>query len=193
MKKMHVLAAVLVSAALIFAGCSSNDDDPATGGSEFNDADVAFAQQMIPHHQQAIEMAEMAQDRAENTQVKELAADIERAQGPEIEMMSGWLREWGEEVPETGQMDGMDHGDTSTEQSLHGMMSEDDMDELHQSSGIAFDEMFLTMMIEHHDGAIEMAQTEQEDGKSSDAVELATKIESDQKAEIETMQALLDS
>jgi uncharacterized protein (DUF305 family) len=100
--------------------------------------------------------------------------------------MSGWLTSWGEKVPE--EMSGMDHSD-----GMPGMMSSEEMASLEESSGDDFDQMFLTMMIEHHEGAIEMAETEEEEGKYKDAITLARKIQKDQAAEIRTMEALLTS
>ncbi|HWJ65109.1 MAG TPA: DUF305 domain-containing protein [Nocardioides sp.] len=183
------LTAVVLTASLAtLAGCGTGDDDTAAG---HNDADVTFAQQMIPHHEQAIEMAEIAETRAQSQEVKDLAADIEAAQGPEIETMTGWLEDWDEEVP-AGGMSGMDHGGMSSDD-MAGMMSEEDMAALEDASGAEFDRMFLTMMIEHHEGAIEMARTEQSDGEFDDAIELAEAIEAAQTTEIETMQELLAS
>ena len=159
----------------------STSSDPAA---DFNDADVSFATDMIPHHRQAVEMAELAGSRAQSPEVKALARQIMEAQDPEIQTMSGWLTAWGESVPED--MSGMD---MST--SMPGMMSSDDMDGLMNASGAEFDKMFLTMMIEHHNGAIEMAKTEQAEGEYPDAVALAQQIESAQTEEIATMQELL--
>lgn len=179
-------AALLAASLLTLAACGNDDNDTTAG---HNDADVTFAQQMIPHHQQAIEMAELAETRAESQQVKDLAADIEAAQDPEIEAMTGWLESWGEDVPDDS-MAGMDHGDMSTDD-MPGMMSADDMAAMEAASGAEFDQMFLTMMIDHHEGAIEMARTEQAEGEYADAVKLAEGIESAQAEEIRTMQGLL--
>ena len=152
---------------------------------QFNGADVAFATDMISHHRQAVEMADLAATRAESAEVKALAAQIKAAQAPEIQMMSGWLTTWKIPVPE--EMGGMDMSGT-----MPGMMSTEDMDKLKNSSGAEFDQMFLTMMIAHHQGAIEMAKPEQADGNSSEAIALAKKIEAAQTAEIATMQGLLN-
>ena len=163
------------------AACSNGDDE-----ADFNKADVSFAQDMIPHHRQATEMANMAESRTQNPEVRQLASKITAAQQPEIDLMSGWLKSWGEEVPE--ETSGMDHSS-----GMPGMMSSEDMAALEESSGDDFDQMFLTAMIEHHEGAIEMAKAEEEDGKSKDAIALARKIQKDQAAEIDTMEALLKS
>lgn len=153
---------------------------PASAAS-FNDADVAFAQGMIPHHRQAVEMAALAGSRATDARVKELAAKIKSAQQPEIDTMNGWLAAWGK--PAT--MGGMDHS------SMPGMMNDGDMAKLRDAKGAAFDKQFLTMMISHHEGAIQMARQEGSQGSSPEAVALAKKIITDQQAEITTMKAML--
>jgi uncharacterized protein (DUF305 family) len=97
MKHRRTLVALLAATALALAGCAENDPQ---GEEIFNDADVAFAQGMIPHHEQAIEMSELADGRAQSAEVKELATAIKAAQGPEIQTMTNWLESWGEDVPE---------------------------------------------------------------------------------------------
>jgi len=192
MKRLFGVFALALVAALMLTGCGSDADNAGSGSSasaQFNDADVKFAQSMIPHHEQAVMMAKMARSQASSAEVKDLAAKIEAAQGPEITTMSGWLKAWGEDVPSGSDMGGMDHGSDG----MDGMMSDDDMMSLDSSTGTGFDQMFLTMMIKHHEGAIEMAKTEQVDGESKDAVALAKKIESDQRAEIAVMKDLLKS
>lgn len=184
-----VLIGAALAASLFTLAACGNDDDTEASGAAHNDADVTFAQQMIPHHQQAVEMAELAETRAGSEEVKSLAADIKAAQGPEIDTLTGWLESWGEDVPDGG-MAGMDHGDMSSDE-MGGMMSDDDMSSLADASGAEFDRMFATMMIEHHQGAIEMAQTEQAEGKFPDATAMAEDIEATQAEEIKTMQALL--
>lgn len=169
-----------VAAVALLAACGS---DAGTTAQDHNAADVSFATEMIPHHRQALDMAEMASTRASSPDVAQLAEEIAGAQDPELETMSGWLEEWGEPVPE--EMSGMDMG------GMPGMMSEEQMQDLERSTGAAFDEMFLEMMIEHHTGAIQMAKTEQSEGQYPEAIELAEQIEEGQTAELETMQALL--
>lgn len=197
MKFRTNLTALSVAAGLALAGCMNTNDaedaptpDDATAQPEaaaHNRADVEFAQQMIPHHQQALEMAKLAPSRAESRAVKDLAVDIEAAQDPEIQTMTDWLEEWDEEVPEgSGSMEGMDHGSMG-----EGMMTDEDMAKLEDASGAEFDRMFLTMMIEHHEGAIAMAEDEQRDGENAEAIALAKQIESAQTAEIRIMRKLL--
>lgn len=189
MKFRPILFALLGIGAVLLGGCGDDDNGETSQDAQFNQADVTFAQGMIPHHRQAIEMSALAEDRAASPEVKELAASIEAAQDPEIDTMTGWLEEWGEDVPSDG-MEGMDHGDMSGGD-MPGMMTEEDLDNLEAASGAEFDQMFLTMMIAHHEGAIEMARTEQSEGENPDAIALAEKIETDQDAEIETMRGLL--
>jgi uncharacterized protein (DUF305 family) len=138
-------------------------------------------------------MAGLAAGRTENPQVLELADKIKAAQDPEIKTMTGWLESWGNKVPSDagGEMEGMDHGSSSSD--MPGMMNDEDMAALKGASGAAFDKQFLTMMIEHHEGAIEMAKSEVGDGNYDQAVELAMKIQKDQEAEIATMRGLLQS
>jgi len=196
--KTSILAALLLAGVLTLTGCGGDTGDATASG--HNDADVSFAQEMIPHHTQAVQMSKMAEQMADSDEVRALAEDIAAAQGPEIEQMTGWLEEWDEDVPDTEIMDGemmdgemMDGEMMDGMGDMPGMMSADEMDELDMSSGGAFDEMFLTMMIEHHEGAIEMAKVEQADGESAEATDLAAEIEKAQTEEIATMEDLLAS
>ena len=191
------------------ASISASASATATATATFNDADVAFAQMMIVHHQGAIQMADLAPSRAQNQDVLALAARIKAAQAPEIDQMTSWLTAWGAAAPSmmsgsatsgTGGMDhgGMDMGGTtsaaeSSAMSMPGMMSGDQMQQLESASGAAFDKMFLELMIVHHQGAVEMAETEIADGSNPEAVALAQKIKSDQTAEIAEIQALLQT
>ncbi len=135
---------------------------------------------MIPHHRQAVEMADHVLADGVDPEVKTIAARIKEAQGPEIETMSRLLEGWKRDVPAEG-----DHT------SMDGMMSDDDMASFMETSGADLDSMFLTMMIEHHEGAIAMANTEITDGEDPDAVALAESISSSQEAEIDEMRTLL--
>ena len=193
------LTAVAVSAALTLTACGGDSDDSGSAASSpsvsaetsagtHNAQDVSFAQGMIPHHQQAVEMAGLAADRASSAQVKDLAARIEKAQDPEIETMTGWLKSWDEKVPEA--MPGMDHSGHS---GMAGMMDSADMEKLGKVSGKDFDSMFLTMMVEHHEGAVAMAKRERAEGTFPDAVSLAESIETSQQAEIGQLEALIGS
>jgi uncharacterized protein (DUF305 family) len=137
-------------------------------------------------------MAQLAASRSSDPEVKQLAADIEAAQGPEIETMTGWLEEWGEDVPSGGDMGDMDHSDMSDDGSMPGMMSDQQMADLSGATGMDFDMMFLATMTEHHQGAIEMAMEEQENGKNPDCIALAEQIETGQQDEVTDMQEMMD-
>jgi uncharacterized protein (DUF305 family) len=194
------LSGLALLTGLALSACGSNADHstmpgmgsgasaaPTSGAaSAFNDADVTFAQRMIPHHQQAVAMAALADNRAVDAEVKKLAGAIEAAQGPEITTMTGWLTAWGQPAPAASMgganMPGMD---------MPGLMSDDDMAKLSAASGKNFDEEFLHMMIEHHQGAISMAQDEVAKGKNPDATALAKQIITSQQAEIGTMKTIL--
>ena len=154
------------------------NDDP--GASGHNAADVTFASEMIPHHGQAVAMADLALETAVSQDVKELANQIKAAQDPEIQTMSGWLRGWGAPVPDA---QAMHHGE--------GMMSMEQMDRLEEATGAQFDRLWLEMMVEHHEGAIAMARTELTSGASPQAKKLAQAIIDGQAKEIATMKALL--
>jgi uncharacterized protein (DUF305 family) len=122
---------------------------------------------MIPHHAQAIAMATMATTHATAPEVRELADNIKQAQQPEIDQMTGWLQTWGAEVPSINP--------NGTGGSMPGMMSPEQMNHMSQARGAQFDRLFLDMMIQHHEGAIEMAQAELNDGENSEATQLAQK------------------
>ncbi len=192
MKRMAMAVIVLLAGAGALAGCGG-DGDSSAGSADTNPADVAFARGMIPHHEQAVEMAELARTRAGSAEVRDLARRIAAAQEPEITQMQGWLEDWGQQGTDGGGM-GHDsgHGDDG-DGSGTGMMSEADMKSLEDSSGAEFDEMFLSMMIEHHEGAVSMARTELRDGQNDAARQLAREIMKTQRAEISEMQRLLDA
>ncbi|MXM64820.1 DUF305 domain-containing protein [Streptomyces sp. HUCO-GS316] len=197
------LGTVAVAAALVLAACGSEDSgsgsdsgpgSKASAGADVtagahNDQDVSFAQGMIPHHRQAVEMARMAAEQSSSAEVKDLASRIEKAQDPEIETMSGWLESWGEDVPSGAP--GMDHSGHGGSAGMSGMMDQGDMDRLMKASGADFDTMFLTMMVEHHEGAVEMAATEKDKGQYAAAKKVAGEIITAQNAEIKEMNKLL--
>ena len=159
-----------------------------------NDADIGFATGMVPHHAQAVEMADLlfAKDDIDPA-VTQLAEQIKDAQGPEIEQMSGWLAGWGAPVPsaEGGGMDGMDHSESGG--SMPGMMSNAEMAALEDASGADAEKLFLEQMITHHLGAVEMAKSELRDGENRDATQLAQTIIASQESEIASMTELLGS
>ncbi|KRE52974.1 DUF305 domain-containing protein [Phycicoccus sp. Soil748] len=143
-------------------------------------SDVMFAQMMVPHHQQAIEMADVAESKAQSPQLKKLAANIKAAQGPEISTMNAWLKQWG--APATA--GGMDHG-------TDGMMTDADMSKLRRASGAEFDRMWLTMMIAHHQGAVTMAKNALASTANMQVKALAQSIVDGQDSEIAIMKGML--
>ncbi|OFJ51180.1 DUF305 domain-containing protein [Mycolicibacterium grossiae] len=211
------LGTALTAIALAVAGCSNSTTSSSGGSSssaasasattssssasastQHNQADVTFAQNMIPHHRQAVEMSDMLlAKQGIDPHVVELANQIKAAQGPEIQTMQGWLSAWGAPAPSSSgapmpgmDMPGMDH---STMAAMPGMMSDQDMAALQNAQGIAASKTFLTKMIAHHQGAIAMANTEINTGQNPDAIALAKSIATTQQQEITTMQNILSS
>jgi uncharacterized protein (DUF305 family) len=192
-----VKAALIPAAALAVAACGGSgmpgmdhgSGNPAASvplGANFNPADVQFAQMMIPHHRQAVEMADLAATRATDPEIKQLAAKIKGAQQPEIDTMTGWLTAWKQpSVQAAGHnMPGMG--------AMPGMMSEQDMAALRAASGAEFDRQFARMMIAHHNGAIQMARDVQKNGSNPDVKNLASAIEQAQAAEVQQLQKIVD-
>lgn len=201
-----IITAVAAAAAMTFGatlggcGSTSHSSGSQSVAQDHNQVDVAFAQNMIPHHAQAIAMSRLAAPRAVSPQVKDLAARIQLGQQPEIDQMSGWLRAWHASVPATDDpLGGMDQGDMGqmehdTSGAMPGMLSGDQMHQLEQTTGPAFDRMFLQMMITHHQGAITIARAaELPAGHNPDARHLAQRIVDTQQHEITEMQTLLSS
>lgn len=162
-----------VAAALSLAACGS----PAT----HNSADVAFAQGMVPHHEQALEMSELVGSRTENPQVIDLAARISKAQQPEIDRMNGWLRSWSAPVQASSHTS---HGHPET----HGMV---ELGNLADLDGTEFDRQWLSLMIQHHRGAVEMARKHLSAGTDPETRKLAQDVVSHQEKEIAEMESLL--
>jgi uncharacterized protein (DUF305 family) len=201
MRTTRALAAFALGLSLVLAGCGDDEPKASDSGSsrdDHNDADVAFASDMVQHHAQALAMVDLTVERNLDPEIQQLAEEIRNAQAPEIETMTDWLNQWDEPVPATvndhvnadgHDMEGMDGDDTGTD--MPGMMSDQEMADLEAANDADFQDMFLSMMVEHHEGAIEMAKTEQEDGRYSPAISLAEDIEAAQATEIDTMQGLL--
>jgi uncharacterized protein (DUF305 family) len=206
-QKFLTLSTTAIAAALALAGCStgtsgtSATSSSASSGSsmpgmdhgsgmmsssapaaaaEHNAADTMFAQGMIPHHEQAVEMSEMMLQKKDiPASVTDLATRIKAAQAPEIETMTGWLKSWNESAT-------MGAGHT-----MDGMMGEDDLKQLETAQGTEAAKLFLKQMIAHHEGAVMMAKTETSQGKNADAIKLSRDIVTAQEAEIKEMQDLL--
>lgn len=221
MKRSTTLTTLALASALALAGCGTSGEETAgeapetttsaaagTGSTdtatatpstsaqavteEHNDADTMFAQMMIPHHEQAVQMSEvmLAKDNLD-PDIEALANKIVAAQGPEIDQLKTMLETWGEPTSmESGGMEGMDHGSDSGA-GMEGMMTEEQMQELEAAEGTEAAEMYLTMMTAHHRGAIDMAQEEVAEGQNPQAIEMAQKVIEDQEAEIQEMERLL--
>lgn len=205
--RLRVVVALAALAALVPALAACGDEaaterpaavQTARNGDVFNAADVEFATAMIPHHAQAVQMALLAQGRPLAPEVRALVEQIQATQVPEVETMTTWLTDWDQEIPPTT-LDHVHggHGHEGGEMpedlpAMPGMMSADRIEELETSADSAFPALWLTMMIEHHEGAITMAEEERERGRFPDAVALAEDIARAQDAEIAVMEDHLD-
>jgi uncharacterized protein (DUF305 family) len=156
---------------------------PDSQSADHNAADVAFAQAMIPHHRQAVDMAAMVPSRSTNPDVRVMATHISLDQQAEILTMTGLLAQWGEPVTAA-------HGEHSA-MAMPGMVDGATLNQIQSMSGSAFDELWMTSMIDHHQGAVTMAQTEITHGQSPDAMKLAEMIIIAQQREIAQMNNLL--
>jgi uncharacterized protein (DUF305 family) len=211
---------VATAALLLLAACSGSDDGPSrpeegssddltilqpgrpgeeasTGAPEEpideepSHADIAFMQMMVPHHAQAVEMAELAKRHAVDPGVRRMAARIRAAQGPEILMMSAWLEREGVEVSQPGDDPGdYDHSEHGHDPMM-GMLTEAQMTELARARGTRFDRLFLEGMIRHHQGAVRMAENLAAEGTDVLVTELAADVHVTQNAEIARMRELL--
>lgn len=195
--RTHILVAA-TAAVLFAAGCSDDSTThpaehattsaaatttSAAATTEFNDADVTFLQMMYPHHAQAVDMAKMVPSRTQNQQLIALAAQVEKAQAPEMQQITDLLTGFGKPAPSATE----GHGGHT----MPGMMTDAQMSSLEAATGADFDKQWLEMMIAHHEGAVGMAQTELAGGVNPTSRQLATKIVADQEAEITTMRGML--
>lgn len=187
-------ASVVLAAALGFSSCAATGDvgtDDGAGhdahatsdaevSAEAGQADIMFAQMMIPHHEQALEMSGIVLVKEGlDPEIAALAEDIAAAQGPEIEQLERWLDEWGAPREMSGDMQ------------MEGMLSDEQLDELEAADAASGSRLFLEQMIEHHEGAIGMAEEHLENGEHEGALSLSESIIETQTAEIERMRELL--
>lgn len=228
MKRTLILSTLAVASTLTLAACGEATDAttsaPSTAtttpettetttatteadgeiSADHNDADIMFAQMMIPHHQQAVEMSEtLLAKEGIPAQVVEFAQGVIDAQGPEIDRMNAMLEAW-DQQPVTdsggmgtmdemggmdhGEMGGMDHGEMG---GMSGMMSQEDMTALEEAQGTEAARLYLEQMTAHHEGAVDMARDEVADGQNPHAITLAEQVINDQEAEIAQMQQML--
>ena len=197
--RRHLTALGIAALATItLSACGTNDNGtpPAAGATstsangvpvEHNDADVAFINEMTPHHTGAVEMSSLALSRAQDPRVKALATQIKAAQQPEIDQMAQMAAAWGVRAPSTTEMS----GHSSDGMSGTSMTSAAMLNELERLQGKAFDKRFLELMVIHHEGALKMAQTELANGTSPTAKGMAQSIVTAQTAEISQMKDLL--
>ena len=196
--KKTIFAVAATAALLTGCGGDNSASSPSTtatleqSASAHNKQDISFVQQMIPHHRQAVTMSDLAAKQASSNEVRSLAARIRAAQQPEIDKMQGWLTAWGAAGEDSHS--GHDSGAMDDSKSAgHGMMTDRQMQDLEKSRGADFDRMFLTMMVEHHKGAIAMADDQSKKGQNSDAKAMATDIRDSQQKEVSEMQGLLSA
>lgn len=220
MKKILAVSAAAAAALLVLTACNNSNTDENTSTStsmrvesstsanvsSHNQADVTFAEQMIPHHSQAIEMSDiLLAKEGIDPRVTAVAEQIKAAQGPEIEQLQNWLSTWGQtsmprmDMPTSHSMEGMSPSTNMPMPSLsmgmmpgmEGMMSAEDMTALQNAQGTDAAKLFLTQMIDHHRGAVAMAQTEVDSGQYPEAIAMAQAIISTQNQEIATMEGIL--
>ena len=187
------ITAVALAGAISLAGCTTNlggNDSNGTmdGGmmgnnksaSAFSGTDIMFAQMMIPHHQQAVDMSTLAETRTTNPEVLALAKQIKDAQAPEIKQMTAWIESSGSST------------DMGHDMGMGGMLTDEQMTALENAQGAAFDKLYLEGMIGHHEGALQMAKMI-ENSDNAEAKELAANIIKSQSAEIEKMKQMLEA
>ena len=199
MNRVMLVGAALATVVAV-GGCGGGDNSspgtavaadssavPATPPAAFNDADVLFTQMMVPHHRDAVAMAELAVTRSRNPDLLRLAEQILAVQKPQIDTMVGWLQAL--EQPTAAPGSDADHG--PGEHAVPGTMTFGAMVRLREASGELFDRRFLVGMIAHHRGAIATARTETAQGGGAEAKALAQKMVAGQRAEVDTMRKML--
>ena len=155
-----------------------SDDDQSSAANNFQGSDVMFAQMMIPHHEQAVQISDLALKISKNAEVLKLAAEIKDAQSPEILQMTSWLNQANAAL-EMGHSMGMG-----------GMLSDSEIKTLESATGKNFDILFLNGMIAHHEGAIHMALMVK-DSANADVKALGESITKSQAAQILVMKEML--
>lgn len=189
--KIAGITAVALAGAVSLAGCTINIGGQDSNGmmngsmmgnnkssSGFSGTDIMFAQMMIPHHQQAVDMSTLAETHTTNPEILALAKQIKDAQAPEIKQMSAWIESAGASME-------MGH-----DMGMNGMLSDEQMTALGNAQGAAFDKLYLEGMIGHHEGALQMAKMI-ENSSNAEAKTLAANIVTSQSAEIEKMKQML--
>ena len=177
MKHLLAIGAILLAMVGLAAGCGESPNH--------NGQDALFAKDMVPHHQQAVTMSDLALTQTTNRQVQDLAERIKTAQVSEISIMNGWLDAWGEST---------DHaGHAMAGKGMKGMVSAADLRTLESANGAEFDRLYLQRMTSHHKGGLEMTKIELDEGKYQPAKELAREITTNQEKEVAEMAKLLSA
>lgn len=201
MRTRTTAVAGLLAGVLVLAACGDEDTQSTAGagsagpsasasadtGADYNDADVSFVSGMVPHHMQAVEMADIVLADQPSPEVAAIAQEIKAAQQPEIDELNGLLDHFGVEADSSG-----GHGGHGGGAPMHGgMMTDEEMAAFETATGTESERMFLTQMIAHHKGAIEASDAELEDGVHEPALQLAESIRDTQAAEVTRMEQLL--
>jgi uncharacterized protein (DUF305 family) len=187
-----IAAFAMLLAAGFLTACGGSEQHRATGSSagksseasDHNAYDIAFARNMVPHHEQAVQMAQMVPTNTTNQQVIALANQLTTTEVSEMQAFRVWLMQWQD-------AQGSDSAGHDTHVPTAGMVDKPTMDKLQSLSGAAFDRLWLTTMIDHHSGSIAMAQGEVAHGRNADVLYLARSIIASQQAEIDRMKQML--
>ncbi len=186
MRLLALLLATLVS----LTACGGDDEAEPRDPSVHNEADVEFTSEMIQHHAEALVMVDLTvEKKGLDPELLDLASSIRTTQALEIETMTDWLQQWNEEIPETIRDHvNAGHGGHGGD----GGHGSEELDALAELKGDEFRVAWLEQMIDHHEGAVEMAELELEDGSFGKTLEFAEKVKKTQTAEIASMEKLLD-
>jgi uncharacterized protein (DUF305 family) len=184
---VRVIGVVAVAVAMTACGCGGSRDGTAPSASAaqvssvHNSQDVMFAQMMIPHHQQAVDMSKMVPSHTTNPTLQTVAIHIQTDQRAEISLLTDFLNRWGEPIVSHAPM----------AMTMEGMVDPDTMGRLETLRGTDFDTLWITSMISHHRGAITMAEAELAHGQSPDALKAAGLMIAAQKREISYLTDLI--
>ena len=185
-KKTTVLSGVIIAliAIIITMGVSKTEHRPDhmnhSSISELSGADIMFLQMMIPHHQQAVDISELALKKSKDAELLALATSIREGQAEEILLMTQWLKDAGE---------GLDMGHSMHDQ-MGGMLDEAELAALQSATGATFDRLWLQGMTGHHDGALHMTQMI-EDATNETIKKFGQEIVSMQSSQIKQMKVML--
>ena len=176
--------------ALLFFARTPAESSPAALDAPGEDsAEAGFARDMIVHHAQAVQMAEIVRGKTESEEIRTLAADIALTQQAQIGQMQGWLQVW--DLPPTGTEPAMSWMGHPTEGRMPGMAAPEELDRLQRASPEEADVLFLQLMIPHHEAALPMAEAVLEETEREEVQQLAAAVAASQEAEIRVLQELL--